>query len=112
MTNAASEKSISRQKALAASDAQDEALVLRNLMRTPSARRWVWLQLAQCSIFSEDGNLDPQYLSFRAGQRSIGLRLLSAVTRTCPQEYVLMTQENTSVNFNQGPQEETDDNDN
>jgi len=111
MTNAAKESNIKAQRKRAASDALEEQTVIRNLMRNGSSRRWVWLRLAECNIFTGSDNLDPQIMAYREGQRTIGLRLLAAVTRTCPQEYVLMTQENTAVNLitEDGPEEENED---
>jgi hypothetical protein len=114
MTNAASERGIKAARAKAAADAEEEKIVIRNLMRTAGSRRWVWLRLAECNIFVESDNLDPQLLAYRQGQRNIGLRLLASVTRICPQEYVMMTQENTSavLTSTTGPQEEDNDDDN
>lgn len=106
MTNAASERQIKASRERQKTDVANSELIIKSIMTTPGGRRWVWLQLEKCHIFSGDGSLEHANLAYSAGKRSIGLQLLSDVTRTVPMAYIKMTQENTGVKLEE---EESDD---
>lgn len=111
MTNAASENSIRAREKQRKKDEETNATVISTLMRTVDGRRWIWLQLERMAVFRADEGLDPLRMAFDKGIRNEGLRLLASVTRHCPDEYIRMTQENTSVqlNANKFSDEEPDD---
>lgn len=70
-----------------------EVADLRNLMSTPSGRRFMWRLLDKAGIFksSMTGNSQTFFLE---GQRNIGLFLMAQVNEHCLDEYVLMLTEN------------------
>jgi len=111
MTNAASEKSIRAREKQRLKDDQTNATVISTLMRTVDGRRWIWLQLERMAVFRADEGLDPMRMAFDKGIRNEGLRLLASVTRHCPDEYIRMTQENTSVQLSAHFEEQDDDRD-
>lgn len=105
-------KQLKAQRARAASDASDQALVIRNLMSTPAGRRWMWLTLEACAVFSDSGNLDPQHLAWEVGKRTTGLALLAQVNRHAPADYIRMTEESTGIQLQllaQEPEDQDDD---
>ncbi len=105
MASATNERQIkARNEAIKRDRALDE-LVIRSLMSAPNGRRWVWNRLAEAQIFVESESLDPAVLAYEKGRRNAGLRLLNDVTKFTPQDYIRMTEENTSVSIN--PQEES-----
>lgn len=106
MVNAASTRQIERAKRRVKEDLEAEQATLTNLMRHPTGRRWMWLLLADCAVFQEDFNTDYGYMAFQKGQRNLGLRLLKSVLLHCPEQYIAMTTENSSLNLQE--QETTD----
>lgn len=106
MASAASEANQRKIRQQAERDALTDKEVITSLMSLPSGRRWIWLKLAETRLFAEDESLDPQLLSYRQGQRNIGLRLLKSVQGHCPDMYIRMTQENTGVKWTDPNEEE------
>lgn len=99
MTNAASTRSIARAKEQSRKDSEGEKFTIQNLMRHPMSRRWLWLLLGDAQVFAGNMNLDPAYMAFEKGQRNFGLRLLTSILRHSPEEYIRMTNENSSANL-------------
>ena len=108
MTNAASSRQIARRAKQSAEDARDESMVLGTIMKFHHGRRWMWLMLSRAGIFTASESLEPQVLAWREGQRNEGLRLLSAILKHTPNEYVLMTNENSSANLQEADDGRTD----
>lgn len=106
MTSASNERQIKERKRRAAEDARVEADIVRVLMQHPDGRRWVWLRLSEAQLFIGDTDLDPYRMAFMKGMKQFALKLLQAVNRHCPQEYVTMTVENTSVSLEPSSPEE------
>lgn len=112
MTSGVSEKVIRAKRERERKDRVVDREVIEMLMRIVSGRRWVWLRLEGAMIFVADENLDAMRMAYLKGIRNEGLRLLAAVTRYCPQEYVRMTQENTGVELqSEGETEDEDEKD-
>ncbi len=105
MTSAVNEKAIRERDKRIAADRETDRTVIIALMSAPNGRRWVWNRLAEAQIFVESESLDPAVLAYEKGRRNAGLRLLNDVTKFTPQDYIRMTEENTSVSIN--PQEES-----
>lgn len=104
MTSATNERAIRARNAAIKRDRALDELVIRSLMSAPNGRRWVWNRLAEAQIFNESSSLDAAVLAYEKGRRNPGLRLLNDVTKFTPQDYIRMTEENTSVSVQ--PQEE------
>lgn len=88
-------------------------LVVTSLLGTREGRRWVWNRLAECNIFSQTVRFGPDghaLSAFEEGKRSLGLALLADIMRLAPQQYVVMTTENT-VKEEQDARSSTDDSD-
>ena len=103
MTNAASSRQITARAKVAKEDIEGEALTIRNIMQHPMGRRWMWKFLASASVFNDDMNTDAGWMAFQKGQRNLGLSLLNSVLRHCPNDYVRMTNENSSANLEEEP---------
>lgn len=81
--------------------------VIRGLMSQPDGRRYIWLELSECHCFTQSfapGHAD--VTAFNEGQRSRGLKLLDDVTRWAPEQYILMTKENSSVQLKEEPEDD------
>lgn len=63
------------------------------LMKDKRGRRLMWRWLGRCRVFqlSYTGN---SQTFFNEGQRNVGLRFLDEIMTHCPEDYVLMMQEN------------------
>ncbi len=109
MTSASSEKSIRARNKRILADRETNTTVITTLMHTVAGRRWIWLTLERMAVFRADEGLDPMRMAFEKGIRNEGLRLLADVTRICPNEYIRMTQENTSVELSTPTESESDD---
>jgi hypothetical protein len=99
LTNAASTRQIASRAKQRKDDADGEAHTIRNIMQHPMGRRWMWLQLSAASIFIDDMNTDPGWMAYQKGQRNLGLALLNSVLRHAPNDYIRMTNENTTANL-------------
>lgn len=88
-----------------------DEIITKQLMSTPDGRRWVWLRLGEAALFLENEDFDPGRMAYAKGVRNTGLRLLNDVTRFAPHEYIVMTQEATSVKLLEEPVEEPDEQD-
>src|SRR5262249_24552463 len=64
-----------------------------DLMSTIPKRRWSLEILEACPVFATSFNRDAHTMAFMEGQRDIGLRLLSDIMASCPDEYILMMRE-------------------
>ena len=67
---------------------------LRDMLKARAARDWFWRFLERCHIFEVSwvqGSFDAT--SFREGERSVGNRILSEITRASPDAYLTMINE-------------------
>ena len=86
--NAADPKAVKASvKAQRSADAQ-RAEILRGLMSLPAGRAWVFHLLESCHVFQSSYTGDGLSMAFKEGERNVGLRLLSDVMSTCPDQYI------------------------
>lgn len=92
--NAADRKSIRRlEKQAKLADANRRA-VITNLMSTAFGRQWMWDLLAAAHMFEANTIPDPRLSGIFDGERNLGLRLLSDVMATCPDQFIQAMREN------------------
>lgn len=103
MTSASNERQIRARTDQARRDRLTDKIVIETLMSLPDGRRWVWLRLAEAGIFQSSEDLDHARLCFAQGVRNGGLRLLKDVTTFTPRQYIIMTEEATSVQLEEAP---------
>lgn len=107
--SATNERQIKTREQQKRRDRITDEVITKQLMSTPDGRRWVWLRLGEAALFIENEDLDPYHMAYAKGTRNAGLRLLNDVSRFTPHEYIVMTQEATSVKLvEQTEEEETD----
>lgn len=109
MPSATNERQIKARDQQHRRDRITDELITKQLMSTPDGRRWVWRRLGEAALFIENEDLDPYHMAYAKGTRNAGLRLLNDVSRFSPQEYIIMTQEATSVKLLEEPAEESED---
>jgi hypothetical protein len=104
--SATNERQIRAREAQKKRDRITDELITKQLMSTSDGRRWAWLRLGEAALFLENEDLDPFHMAYAKGARNSGLRLLSDISRFTPHEYIIMTQEATSVKLLEEPVEE------
>lgn len=109
MTSATNERSIAKAEDKRKEDARINIQVIQGLMSTQRGRRWVWLELEEAQMFSQDSVVDPYFMAFAKGKRVAGLRLLQSITIHAPAQYVKMTTENTGIKLDEESDDGTDD---
>lgn len=67
--------------------------VITGLMAGMAGRRWMLEKLEECHIFATSFSRDEGTMAFMEGERSIGLKLLNDIMRSCPDHYILMMRE-------------------
>lgn len=72
--------------------AQDDAVV-QSLMGSEAGREWVRDLLDNCGVFRTVAHENPYFTYLNEGRRNIGLSLLAAIMRACPEAYIQMMQE-------------------
>lgn len=60
---------------------------------TPEGRRTIWGLLTYCGVFQVSLGATPELTAFNEGKRSVGLRLLSDLTRIDPNYLTTMIKE-------------------
>lgn len=104
--NAADPASIDRKRSKSEEKEVTRKLVIRTLMGDARGRAYLWDELTEMNVFSQSlqfGRDGYAATAFSEGRRSLGLRLLTDITRWCPHEYMLMTQENSKVEIPDAP---------
>jgi len=91
--NAASRKDVRAQEKIAARLAVNDAEVIRGLMSTITGRAWMHSKLEFCHIFADPFTNEALLEAYRKGERNIGLALLADIMLHCPQQYVIMMEE-------------------
>lgn len=107
--SATNERAIKARNQQKRRDRITDEIITKQLMSSPDGRRWVWLRLAEAALYLENEDLDPYRMAYAKGTRNAGLRLLNDVSRFTPHEYIVMTQEATSVKLLEQPEEEETD---
>ena len=95
-TSATNERQIREARERAKRDDLVEKTIIELIMRNPEGRRWMWNQLAFCQMWYVDRDTDHGAMAFEKGLRNYGLKLMSAVIRTTPREYLTMMEEQSS----------------
>jgi hypothetical protein len=76
---------------------QTEADDVKWLMSSKRGRRIMWRQLQRAGVFLLSFNATAMVMAFNEGRRSEGLRLLAQIHQFAPEQYALMSQENTKA---------------
>jgi hypothetical protein len=97
MTSSTNSDQISRRNKRAAEDRETDAEVTRALMSTVKGRRWLWLLMERAQCFAVNMNLDPAYMAWEKGTKNEAMRILQSILRYSPDDYIRMTNENTST---------------
>lgn len=82
--------------------------VLRQLLAYPEGRAFLWDLVGECNVFAQTLDTTPSghaVMSYAEGRRSIGLHLFLDIQRLSPENYFLMTKENSGAKL----EDETDD---
>jgi len=108
MPSATSERQIKARNEQFRRDRLNDELITKQLMSTAEGRRWVWRRLEEGALFQEDADLDFARMAYSKGVRNVTLRLLRDVNRFTPHEYIIMTEEATSIKLLQTPDEESE----
>lgn len=109
MVSSTNERQIRERKAQALRDRETDKTVVGALMSSRDGRRWIWLRLSEAQLFNADLSLEPHYMAFEKGRKQFALQLLRDVNRFTPNEYIIMTRENTSADLAPAREEEDED---
>lgn len=83
-----------RQRELAARRREkSDREVLTSLLSTRDGRSWMWSFLSDCHCFALSFDRDPYQTAFNEGERNAGQRLLTQITKTCPEALIQMMKE-------------------
>jgi hypothetical protein len=78
-------------------DLRIEKLIIETLMAHKEGRRWIWIQLAKCSMFTQVSQLNALDLAWKEGLRNVGLDLTQQVMSWAPKHYATMLVENSTA---------------
>lgn len=67
--------------------------VIRSIMSTISGRRWMRELFELTHLFHTSFSTEALLMAAREGERNIGLQVLAALMRACPEAYVQMMRE-------------------
>lgn len=67
---------------------------LRQLLATADGRRFAWLFLADCRVFSQPFSSNALQTSFNCGELNVGQKLLAEITEADPDAFLVMMKEN------------------
>src|SRR5882672_9145506 len=76
-------------KAAKARAAQDDAAI-QSIMASPGGRAWIQDLLEVCGVFRTTFTGEALQSAFNEGNRNVGLRILAAIMRACPDAYIQM----------------------
>lgn len=91
--DASNRKDIRRAEKAARQAELDQANFLIAAMSTREGRAWFYTQMEECHIFSDPFIGDPYREAHNKGERNVGLRYFAAISRYCPDSYILMIKE-------------------
>lgn len=109
MVSSTNERQIRERKAQALKDREISKTIVGALMSSRDGRRWVWLRLSEAQLFDADLTLEHAYMAFEKGRKQFALQLLRDVNRFAPNEYIIMTRENTGVDLDTSLAEDNED---
>ena len=94
--NASDEAAVSKAKQKAKRGREQELEDIKMLMSTVWGRRFAWRYLSRAGIFQSSftGN---SATYFKEGERNMGLILLTDINEACPEMYVKMLEENSTL---------------
>jgi len=81
---------------------------LRQILKTPEGRRFVWLQLERAGVFRASFTLNTAQTNFNEGARSVGLFLLADLMEAAPQVFYQMQRESASEAKSKQKEQEND----
>ena len=82
---------------------------LKELLRYPAGRRFIWEELSRTGVFRSSFSLNSMQTAFQEGQRDIGLSLLRDINEAEPTAFARMQQEYISELKSQKKEEVTED---
>lgn len=88
MRNAADRKEVRRAEKSAARAERNRGEVLQQIASTTAGRQYLWELLEAAHIFSTPYSPDTNQTYFNLGEQNAGLRLLSDITKFCPEEFI------------------------
>lgn len=91
--NSADERDVAREKRQAHNDTQAEIKDLRATMKSPSGRNTIWRLLTRCGVYQSCFNESSNVMSFKEGERNVGLYYLAMINEHCHADYQKMIQE-------------------
>lgn len=91
--DASSRKDIRRLEKAAARVDSDRDAFIRAAMSTREGRVWFHHFMADLHLFSDPPTFDTNQDYYSRGERNVGLRIFAAIMRICPDQYILMEQE-------------------
>lgn len=68
----------------------------RGIMQTVGGRRFVWSMLVEFGAFRELFDESHALMAYKEGRRQVGLYLIHKINVDCPDQYRVMTDENTT----------------
>lgn len=86
--DASSRKDVRKAEKSAARAERNRGEVLRTLASTTAGRQFLWEQLEAAHIFTTPYSSDTNQTYFNLGEQNAGLRLLTDITRYCPEEFI------------------------
>lgn len=66
---------------------------LRELLQHPCGRRFLWRQLAACSVWQTSFHPSGQQFAANEGRRSVGVELMTQIIEADPQGWISLQQE-------------------
>lgn len=95
MTNAADEAQVKESAKRAERERRREVDDFRRLLAQPEGRRFVWRYLERCGVFRLSWHSGSSHgdVSFREGERNIGLMLLADIENANPHALITMMTE-------------------
>lgn len=91
--NAADPKAVKergRKEKHAEEQARDD---LRELLRLPAGRRFLWNHLATCAVWQTSFHPSGQQFAHNEGRRSVGVELMTRIIEADPQAWIDLQQE-------------------
>jgi hypothetical protein len=92
--NAADRKSVRKAEKEAKLALKQRQAVVKDLLSTGPGREYIWDLLSFGSIFNSQFYPDSHQAAYVQGMRNFALRILDDITQACPEQFLLMMQEN------------------
>jgi hypothetical protein len=92
--DASDPKQVAEKKTKKGRDEKSAQEAFVKIMSYPAGRALIWGLLSTCHLYSTTFDQSPSTMAFREGERNVGLRIMSMISRWAPKEYVEMMKEN------------------